>query len=118
MKETTHDDVLRYLSTAPKGITFIHGKAGSGKTTLIRKLESGMSGCQILAPTNFAADLYRGARTIHSFFYAALDGLDDNLHQVVAGVSATADVTLCHSPQGAGEEVNELSELFFHILFV
>ena len=85
MKETTHDDVLRYLSTAPKGITFIHGKAGSGKTTLIRKLESGMSGCQILAPTNFAADLYRGARTIHSFFYAALDGLDEG-YQNPAGL--------------------------------
>lgn len=77
MKETTHDDVLRYLSTAPKGITFIHGKAGSGKTTLIHKLESGMSDCQVLAPTNFAADLYRGARTIHSFFHAALDELDE-----------------------------------------
>ncbi|MBR5103053.1 MAG: AAA family ATPase [Bacteroidales bacterium] len=77
MTETTHEDIFRYLSTIPKGITFIHGKAGSGKTTLIRKLESGMPGCQVLAPTNFAADLYRGARTIHSFFYASLDKLDE-----------------------------------------
>jgi len=74
MSATTHEEVLKYLSTIPKGITFIHGKAGSGKTTLIRKLESDMPGCQILAPTNFAAAIYRGARTIHSFFNASLDG--------------------------------------------
>lgn len=77
MTSTTHEDVLNYLSSLPKGITFIHGKAGSGKTTLIRKLESRMVGCQVLAPTNFAAALYRGARTIHSFFNASLDKLDE-----------------------------------------
>lgn len=77
MSATTHEEVLKYLSTIPKGITFIHGKAGSGKTTLIRKLESDMPGCQILAPTNFAAAIYRGARTIHSFFNASLDKLDE-----------------------------------------
>ena len=77
MSATTQEEVLKYLSTIPKGITFIHGKAGSGKTTLIRKLESDMPGCQILAPTNFAAAIYRGARTIHSFFNASLDKLDE-----------------------------------------
>lgn len=86
MNPTTHEEVLKYLSTIPRGITFIHGKAGSGKTTLIRKLESGMPGCQVLAPTNFAADLYRGARTIHSFFYAALDDLDEG-YQNPAGLT-------------------------------
>ena len=71
------DEVLAYLKTVPRGITFIHGKAGSGKTTLIRKLDAEIGGCQIVVPTNFAASLYQGARTIHSFFHAALDDLDE-----------------------------------------
>lgn len=77
MNATNPDDILAYLKTIPQGITFIHGKAGSGKTTLIRRLDSEISGCQILVPTNFAASLYSGARTIHSFFYASLDDLDE-----------------------------------------
>lgn len=74
---TTQSDVLNYLSTIPSGITFVHGKAGCGKTTLIKQLVSQISGCQVLAPTNLAASLYKGARTIHSFFYGALDSLDE-----------------------------------------
>lgn len=77
MDATPHDDILLYLLTIPSGITFIHGKAGSGKTTLIRKLESSLTGCQVITPTNFAASLYRGARTIHSFFHASLDDLEE-----------------------------------------
>ena len=73
----TQDDVLNYLKTIPSGITFVHGKAGCGKTTLIKKLVSEISGCQILTPTNLAASLYHGARTIHSFFYGVLDNLDE-----------------------------------------
>ena len=77
MKTLTPDDILNYLKTIPRGITFIHGKAGSGKTTIIRKLNAEINGCQILVPTNFAASLYNGARTIHSFFHAALDNLEE-----------------------------------------
>ena len=73
----TQDDVLNYLRTIPSGITFVHGKAGCGKTTLIKKLVSEISGCQILVPTNLAASLYHGARTMHSFFYGALDDLEE-----------------------------------------
>lgn len=73
----TQDDVLNYLRTIPSGITFVHGKAGCGKTTLINKLVSEISGCQVLTPTNLAASLYHGARTMHSFFYGALDDLDE-----------------------------------------
>lgn len=73
----TQDDVLKYLRNVPAGITFVHGKAGCGKTTLIKKLVSEISGCQILTPTNLAASLYHGARTIHSFFYGVLDDLDE-----------------------------------------
>ena len=74
---TTQNDVLNYLRTIPSGITFVHGKAGCGKTTLIKQIESQTSGCQVLTPTNLAASLYHGARTIHSFFHGALDSLDE-----------------------------------------
>ena len=73
----TQDDVLKYLRSIPSGITFVHGKAGCGKTTLIKKLVSEISGGQVLTPTNLAASLYHGARTIHSFFYGVLDNLDE-----------------------------------------
>ena len=73
----TQDDVLNYLKTMPSGITFVHGKAGCGKTTLIKKLVSEISGCQVLTPTNLSASLYHGARTIHSYFYGVLDDLDE-----------------------------------------
>ena len=61
----------------PSGITFIHGKAGSGKTYLINRVANSLQGCQVLTPTNLAASLYKGARTIHSFFYGALDDLEE-----------------------------------------
>lgn len=73
----TQGDVLNYLKDVPQGITFVHGKAGSGKTTLIKKLVGLVSGCVVLAPTNMAANLYHGARTIHSFFWGALDDLEE-----------------------------------------
>lgn len=73
----TQDDVLKYLKTVPSGITFVHGKAGCGKSFLIRRLASEINGCQVLTPTNLAASLYHGARTIHSFFYGVLDDLDE-----------------------------------------
>lgn len=73
----TQEDVYKYLTNHPEGLTFIHGKAGSGKTTLIRKVAEVTNGCQILVPTNMAASLYKGARTIHSFFHGALDDLDE-----------------------------------------
>ena len=77
MSAPSTSEVLASLKKIPQGITFIHGKAGSGKTTLIRNLDKEISGCQILVPTNFAASLYNGARTIHSFFHAAFDDLDE-----------------------------------------
>lgn len=73
----TQEDVLKYLKGIPSGITFVHGKAGCGKTYLIKKLVSEIGGCQVLAPTNLAASLYQGARTMHSFFHGAFDDLDE-----------------------------------------
>ena len=73
----TQEEALLYLLNFPQGLTFIHGKAGCGKTYLIRKIENTVSGSQVLTPTNLAATLYRSARTLHSFFYGAFDDLDE-----------------------------------------
>lgn len=69
----TQQDVIDYLTDGPQGITFIHGKAGCGKTHLIKRIEETVKGCQVLTPTNLAASLYRNASTIHSFFWKAFD---------------------------------------------
>lgn len=76
-KGCSQEDVLKYLEDNPIGITFIHGKAGCGKTYLINKVVKAIDGCVVLTPTNLAASLYSGARTIHSFFHGALDDLDE-----------------------------------------
>ncbi|MDE5585361.1 MAG: AAA family ATPase [Muribaculaceae bacterium] len=74
---STQQDVIDYLTKHPTGITFVHGKAGSGKTYLIRKIESAVAGCQVLAPTNLAASLYRNGHTLHSFFHKGFDHLNE-----------------------------------------
>ena len=73
----TQEEVYNHLTDNPQGLYFIHGKAGSGKTYLIKKVASAVHGCQVLVPTNMAASLYVGARTIHSFFHGALDDLEE-----------------------------------------
>ena len=74
---STQQDVLDYLSRDPKGITFVHGKAGCGKTYLISQIESSNHGCLVLTPTNLAASLYKRARTLHSFFWKGFDKLEE-----------------------------------------
>lgn len=71
----TQEEVLDYLCGAPHGITFVHGKAGCGKTYLINRIEAAIPGCQVLTPTNLAASLYKRARTLHSFFNPVFDNL-------------------------------------------
>ncbi|HOI84220.1 MAG TPA: AAA family ATPase, partial [Campylobacterales bacterium] len=46
---------------------FVTGKAGTGKSTMIRYLASSLRECVILAPTAAAA-INAGGDTIHSFF--------------------------------------------------
>lgn len=73
----TQEEILAYLRAIPSGITFIHGKAGCGKTHLIRRITSEINGCQVLTPTNLAASLYKNAKTIHSYFHGLLDDLEE-----------------------------------------
>ncbi|MDE7349443.1 MAG: AAA family ATPase [Muribaculaceae bacterium] len=98
---STQREVIEFLSRKPSGLTFVHGKAGSGKTYLIRKIESAIAGCQVLAPTNLAASLYRNGRTLHSFFHKGFDDINegfmdpaninpmkaDLMHHILSGVT-------------------------------
>lgn len=76
---STQQEVLDYLTNSPGGITFIHGKAGSGKTYLIRQLETLNPGCKVLTPTNLAATLYNRASTMHSFFWRGFDKPEEGI---------------------------------------
>lgn len=81
---STQQDVLDYLANNPQGITFVHGKAGCGKTYLIKKIEAANHGCQVLTPTNLAASLYKRAKTLHSFFgkYSTIWKKDSKTHKI------------------------------------
>ncbi len=59
-------------------ITFIQGKAGSGKSYLVEKLRKLLGVDEILCPTNLAKQVYEtDAKTIHSFFYGEFDDIDE-----------------------------------------
>jgi len=75
--QSEQQEVIDYLLGRPAGITFVHGKAGSGKTYLIRKIESMIDGCQVLTPTNLVSSLYNDAKTLHSFFWRGFDKLEE-----------------------------------------
>ena len=81
---STQQDVLDYIRSGPSGLTFVHGKAGCGKTHLIRQIESADPGCLVLAPTNLAASLYARARTLHSFFNRSFHSLDEGYQDIAA----------------------------------
>lgn len=74
---SSQEEVMDYLLGNPTGITFIHGKAGCGKTYLIQEIANRTKGCQVLTPTNLAAKLYPYGRTLHSFFHPCFDSLDE-----------------------------------------
>lgn len=61
----------------PAPITLIQGKAGSGKSYMIRELITQTRGAIILVPTNMAKSVYNNAQTIHSFFYGEFDELEN-----------------------------------------
>jgi len=61
-----YDQVRRAVHQRVPAI-FVTGKAGTGKSTLIRYLLASIKGCAVVAPTAIAA-LNVGGDTIHSFF--------------------------------------------------
>ena len=63
-------------------ITFIQGKAGTGKSYLIKELVNILGIDEILCPTNLAKQVYEkdynvSAKTIHSFFFREVDDIDE-----------------------------------------
>lgn len=98
-KCSTQEEVYNYLTGSPSGITFVHGKAGCGKTYLINRITQKVQGCQVLVPTNLAASLYKGARTMHSFFYDAFDNLDEG-YQNPENITSGKVASIRHSLVG------------------
>lgn len=98
-KCSTQEEVYNYLTGSPSGITFVHGKAGCGKTYLINRISQKVQGCQVLVPTNLAASLYKGARTMHSFFYGAFDNLDEG-YQNPENITSGKVASIRHSLVG------------------
>lgn len=76
-KDSKQTEIIAYFENNPVNITFVHGKAGCGKTYLINQVAKKIAGCQILTPTNLSASLYPNAHTIHSYFYGTLDNLEE-----------------------------------------
>lgn len=69
--------IINEFKSNPCSITFIQGKAGTGKSFLIRQLVREISGAVILAPTNMAKSVYGNAFTLHSFFYGEFDDIEN-----------------------------------------
>ena len=66
------------LTAKEQRVVFVTGKAGTGKSTVLRQVvESGLMQMVVLAPTGLAA-LNVGGQTIHSFFGFKLGPLDEN----------------------------------------
>ncbi len=105
---STQEEVYEYLIGNPTGITFVHGKAGCGKTYLINKVVNAVAGCVVLTPTNLAASLYKGARTMHSFFYGIFDDLDEG-YQNPSNISAAK--TSSFRPKLAGVKLLIIDEI-------
>lgn len=73
---------LEVCTTDPAPITIIQGKAGSGKSFLVKEILARLSNAVILTPTNMAKSVYRQAQTYHAFFYGEFDNLDEGFQDV------------------------------------
>ena len=69
--------ILDDFRNFPRPVTFIQGKAGTGKSFLVKELVRVADKAVILAPTNMAASVYSKAMTLHSFFWGEFDDLDE-----------------------------------------
>lgn len=77
MLTSEQEQVFKVCIENPAAITIIQGKAGSGKSFLVKELVKYMQNVVILTPTNMARSVYPQAQTFHSFFYGELDNLDE-----------------------------------------
>lgn len=69
--------VANAILTSRTPITIIQGKAGTGKSYLVKSIVPQLGRVQILCPTNLAKQVYPAASTMHSFFYGEFDDLDE-----------------------------------------
>lgn len=68
--------IIDSFMNTPTLLTIIHGKAGTGKSYMIKELAKQIPWTIILTPTNMARNVYSNAHTIHSFFYGEFDDID------------------------------------------
>lgn len=59
---------IKYLTNAPAGFFFLTGKAGTGKSTVIREFIKNSNSRTVLTASTGIAALNIGATTLHSFF--------------------------------------------------
>ena len=89
-----------------KPITIIQGKAGSGKSYLVRDIVKYLGRTQILCPTNLAKSVYPSANTMHSFFYGEFDDLEE-------GYQNPKKYTNVRSPQWFLPKINSIDTFVF-----
>ena len=82
MSLTAEQQIADEMCEGLEPITFIQGKAGTGKSYLIKELVNILGIDEILCPTNLAKQVYEkdynvSAKTIHSFFYREFDDIDE-----------------------------------------
>ncbi len=78
-KELTEEQqkVFDAVINSQSPFIFIHGKAGTGKSFLVKKIQQHFH-CHILVPTNMAKSVYsHDVSTIHSFFSGELDEIEN-----------------------------------------
>ena len=97
--------VFNVCTKNPATITIIQGKAGSGKSYLVKELVKYMHNAVILTPTNMARSVYPQAQTFHSFFYGELDDLDEGYQN--------APDYICHNNQRVKDKLNYVKTIIF-----
>lgn len=72
-------DIANAILSSATPISIIQGKAGTGKSFLVKSIVPLLGGVQILCPTNLALNVYPRlmASTMHSFFYGEFDDLNE-----------------------------------------
>lgn len=87
-------------------ISIIQGKAGTGKSFLVKEMIHLLGRVQILCPTNLALKVYPTASTMHSFFYGEFDDLDE-------GYQNPQDYCYVRSPQWFLPKIESIDTFVF-----